>query len=65
MGITLFSPIWEFPHPSLDRGTPCEGTWDQWNYYGLEMGYPLTEKDIGLVEVLWDLDGLPFPPGMD
>ena len=34
-------------------------TWDQWKYYGMEMGYP--HKDMGPVEVLWDGDGI--PPG--
>ena len=39
------------PHPDLgpdldgstpscySQGTPLEGTWDQWKYYGMEMGY--------------------------
>ena len=22
-------------------GVPLEGTWDQWKYYGMEIGYPL------------------------
>ena len=29
-----------------------EGTWDQ------SLGYPYPEKDMGLVEVLWDGDGV-------
>ena len=40
-------------------GTPLqEGTWDQWSYYRMEMGYSL-RKDMGPgeVEVLWDGDG--------
>ena len=37
-------------------GTP-ERIWDQWKYYGMEMGYP--RKDMGPVEVLWDGDGVP------
>ena len=27
--------------PLLGTGVPPERTWDQWKYYGMEMGYPL------------------------
>ena len=40
-----------------------KGTWDQWNHYGVEMKYPLSGKDVGPVEELWDGDGItPSPP---
>ena len=48
-GGTPPSPGWEgVPHPLLERGVhypvmarvPLEKTWDQWKYYGMEMGYP-------------------------
>ena len=40
---------------------PPERTWNQWKYYGMEMGTP--RKDMGPVEVLWDGDG--YPPRKD
>ena len=32
---------WGVPHPLLNGGgeVPPEDTWDQWKYYGMEMGY--------------------------
>ena len=46
-------------------GVPPERTWDQWNYYGIEieMVPPPPRKDIGPVEVLkdGDGDGVPYP----
>ena len=60
-------------------GVHPERTWDQWKYYGIEMGYPqkghetsgsimgwrwgTPRKDLRPVEVLWDGDGV--PPGKD
>ena len=40
-------------------GIPQEGTWDQWNYYEMEMGYP-SERTW---EVLWDGNGVPLGCG--
>ena len=38
-GTPLPKPSWGVP-PRADwpGGTPLEGTWDQWKYYGIEMG---------------------------
>ena len=60
-------------------GYPPERLWDQWKYYGMEMGYPqkghgtsgsirqwiwgIPRKVMGPVEVLWDGDGV--PPGCE
>ena len=52
-------PPWKGPGTS-HWGTTLERTWDQWKYYGMEMGYPLG-KEMGPVEVLWDGEGLPPP----
>ena len=57
-------PGGEYPQPAPDGGTlsspgwgyPQEGTWNQWNYYGMDMG-TLLGKDMGPVELLWDGDG--------
>ena len=68
-GGTPSSPFWGVPRSSPGQGTPLSGTgwstpWkgtsDQWNYYGMEMGYP-PRKDMGPVEVevLWDGDRVP------
>ena len=29
-----------WPGGTTSWGTPWKGTWDQWKYYGMEMGYP-------------------------
>ena len=31
-------------------GVPPERTWDQWKYYGMEMGYPPPQKGHGTSE---------------
>ena len=41
------------------NGVPLERTWDQWKYYGMEIGYPPPKKYMGPVEVLGDGDGVP------
>ena len=42
-------------------GYPSRRMWDQWQYYGMEMGYIFPGKNMGLVELLWDGDGVPRP----
>ena len=59
---------WGTPPPRKDMGpvevlwdgdgVPPKRIWDQWKYYGKEMGTP-SRKDMGPVEVLWDGDGVP------
>ena len=49
------SPTWGWVHPGKDMGpvevlwdrdgVPTERTWDQWRYYGMEMGYPCEQRD--------------------
>ena len=48
--------------PGTSHWVPLERVWDQWRYYGMEMGYP-PRKDMGPVEVLWDGDAP--PPGVN
>ena len=38
-GTLLWGTPWKGPGTS-HWGTPHKGHWDQWNYYGMEMGYP-------------------------
>ena len=68
-------PGWGVPHPWTGgypcpdlgpvTGVPLERTWDQWKYYGMEIGYP-PRKYMEPVEVLWNGDGdwvtPPSPP---
>ena len=59
------TPSWGTPGKGLGTshwGTPPpERTWDQWRYYGMDMGYS-PRKDMGPVEVLWDGDGVTPTP---
>ena len=74
------SPGWGYPILSW-LGYPLKGTWDQWKYYGREMGYSCkghgtkvwdgdegtSRKVMWPVEVLWDRDGVNHtpPPGVN
>ena len=35
-----YVPQTRLVYPHLGLGYPLERTWDQWKYYGMEMGYP-------------------------
>ena len=57
-------PMWDWGTSGKGPGsshwdTPQKGHGTSGSY-GMEMGYPLTRKDMGPVEVLWDGDGVPL-----
>ena len=55
------------PPPPPETGVPPpESTWDQWKYYGMEMGTPPSPKGHGTSESImgWRW-GTPPPPGVD
>ena len=44
------TPSWGTPCANL-AGVPQERTWDQWEYYGMEMGYPPCERTDTCVNI--------------